>query len=543
MKKLLLFLLLLPSVVWGQVPAPRVAIMFAQMNCSATFDSDQMLLFTDLLTRQGWNFDVFNVDNRTWFADTSDAEYFEKRYKSVILVNFDGHNACVLASGFNTNFRNSAGIAGTARGPLGGRWRIPVYVTATRVIPTASANDTNTTSNYAAGIAAAGSFARPAAASAGTWRAKMLTRLAPSPDDTVYTEILQYACRTAWAGAGEVAATAWVDTSNGLGSCVPGVDSIMVAWRWKPRDDRPGVHYNLIRASRGQFMLTPAYFVLQYLAVEVGTAPPPIQVPLMEHSPEPSTLAAAHVTNFKAFYAALKRNALARVIFVRTSPTSAEIGRYNSEVVATINDHLKDKFCVWSQFSNETGFMQNFYAYADTARVRQAWNVMKATAMNPDTFGFRAEAYNNKAIVTGGGVVGVLGTGKVFADAGVKIVESPVLVPDPLGWVFQTHLLGKTYPFTLPGGDNRILTIRGTNNPGEAATLDALCGGFPTGATECVANGFMKTFLSIPYSQNSVYWHTATMTGADPYAQWLYGDVMGRTFRQFKKVIQVYRSW
>lgn len=548
MKKILLILslLLIPSI---SIAKDKLAVLVGDIASFNGYPTgDELNCIERFFERGKWEVDWINVDKRTWYADTSDAEWFEKRYKAILVLHPDCHSAFVIAKAYGTNFQNSAGIARVAYSPLGGRYKIPVYVITDRILPSTTYDDTTyaTANNYVAGIThtgPAGSFTKPAEASGGTWRYKQLTRWPDGSIDTLRIDPLHFACRpTTWQGAGNVAAIAWADTTNGLGSCA-GSDTIMTAWRWQPRPDRPGIVYCLYRSNYSLLNCSGALFILNLISKETSCDPGTIiKIPFMEHSPEPNSLTAGRISNFRLLYQSLQRNGIARTIGPRTSPTSTDINKYNRETVSIINEYaLKNKFCVWHQFTNEPSFLTSaIYTPADTTNFRKAWNQLAKTAVS-DTFGFLKSSYSNKAIVTGGGIVGVA-IGRVFADDGVKILETTITTPQT-NWTFQSSNGAKfgPIPYILPYNDNRILHVRFTSNIGEAATYSALS--TPYAFEEYIGRSWILSLANAAVLRYSLYWHTNALCVDDPYASYLIGDIFGKHFRYYKYIIDVDRGF
>lgn len=538
---LILSLLLIPSISSAK---DKLAVLVGNIASFEGYPTgNELNCFNRLFDRGRWEVDWINVDTRTWFADTSDAEWFEKRYKAILVLHPDCHNSFITAQAYGLNFRNSAGIARVAYSPLGGRYRIPVYVITDRVTPSTAYNDT-TANIYVAGIThtgPAGSFAKPSEANAGTWRYKTLTRWPDGKVDTLRIDPIHCACRpTSWQGAGSVAAIAWDDTTNGLGSCV-GADSIVTAWRWQPRPDRPGVTYCLFRNVYALENCNGALFMLNLIAKETSCKPERIiKIPIMEHSPEPASLTATRIENFKLLYQSLGRNEIARTIAPRTSPTTGDINKYNREIINIINEYaLKNRFSVWHQFTNDPGFLNlNIFTPADTTAVRKGWIQLANTAVS-DTFGFLKSSYNNRAVVTSSGLVGVA-MGRILADDGVKILETTVTIPQA-NWTFQGSSGSKypVVPYILPYGDNRIIYVRNTSGVSENLTYTGLIAGF--GQEEYIGRSWINKIGVSALNGNSIYWHTNAVCGDDPYAAYLIGDIFGKHFKYYKYIIDVDR--
>ena len=531
----------------------KLAVMYGTSGAGGLPSDDDMLCFRKFVSNGGWELDYFNVDSRTWnngATDTSDAQWFEARYKAIYLIGFDGVAAAIIASGYGTNFQNSGGIARVAYSPVGGRWRIPVYVLAERVQPSTTFNDT-TANNYVAGVqhtTPAGSFNKPAEASAGTWRYRVIYK-SPTTGivDTLYCDPRGFACKPSpWVGAGTVNTIMWADTTNGLGSCT-GIDTIMCSWRWRPRSnevDRPGITYCMIRSSYGQLQCTGDLFLLQLIAEETVLKPNRImRLSIYEHSPEPTSLSSTQISNFRNFYSALDRNNLRRIIAVRTAPHISDIGKYNTETLKIIKDALANRLNVWQPMSNiGQAWSFAFYTSAETLGIRQAYNSMVNCATG-DTFGFPKASYNSKSLVSNAGIVGVW-MGKVIKDAGADIIETTISIPNVSGWSFQTPPNGRgstLNPYLLPGGDGRVLYTRGTVGLPEATTFTTLKGG--VGDYEYVGLSWVKTIYQAYLENNSLYWHTNAICADDPYIQWLFADVLAKHIKYFNKIIDIDRTF
>lgn len=534
MKRLLFLLLFLPSVAFS-ANINKVALFYSKSDVvgNSMGSPDELMCLEVALRRGGWVVDRFNASTRTWGGapDTSDGEWFAARYAAAIIINADLFNTSLVLNtiGYGSNFQNSASLARVAEGPLGGRWKIPVLVLAENIVPSTSFDDT-TTNRFVAGIThtgPAGSFAKPAVATAGTWRYRMLGRLNGSNLDTLYADPEFFACRpSSWTGAGQVAALLWSDSV--FASCT-GTDTVMVAWRWRPRSDRPGVVYCLLTEDYTQTACDGALWVLQYIAATTAAKPSVVtNIQITEHNSSPISLTATRVANYYAF----RRKLIGVNCKLELGPVCpGDISVYNRDIGIANNEALVagSKWYAFGQFG--------FYNSSDTANARQLFNSNINCSTHPDSMMLRRDAYFSREAVSGGGIVGVM-MGKVLKDAGVDAVVSTQGASDNTNWRFlYSQSSTPLFPNTLPDGSGRIIYVRSTWPLGDNETWTGRLNG--VGAYEYLGSTFVKGITAAAIKNSTLYYHTANNIGNDTYHQWLFGDVLVRQIRYFNLIMRL----
>lgn len=538
MKRLLLVMLLLPALV-SAAPTPRIALFYNNGDVvgAPAGTPTELMCLQRLLEQGGWAVDRYNASLRTWGGapDTSDAEWFASRYVAVVIAHGDFYLASVVTSaisGYGTNFQNSAGIARASSGPLGGRWKIPTLVLGKNVVPTTTFNDTSS-NTYVAGIQhTPAAFSKPAVGTAGTWRYRLLARLTgSSTPDTLYADPAFYACRPSpWTGAGEVAALIWADTTNGLGTCV-GADTIMVAWRWQPRSDRPGVYYTLLRSDYANGICDGALWVLQTIATITPAKPfTVIPVQFNEHNPGVVSLTDVNSNNYVAY----RRKLTNLGIHVNMGPVCpGDLPLYNSQI-GQANIEAVNKGAKWYSFAS---FQAT--AFADTPNVKQAFLANANCSTHPDSMMFPKSGYYRADIVSSQGKVGARVTG-VLADHGVQVITS-LIGADLSNWYvpIPTSQAGPMIPFIVPDGTKRILYVRATAGLGDNETFTArVAANGGRGNHEYVGSVFIKNVSIAATRGTTLFHHTSLNIGSDPYHQWLFGDVLAKHFRYYNKIIK-----
>jgi hypothetical protein len=556
-KRLALLLMLLAAPAWAD---PKIAV-FTQTLGDPTADQIQATLAT--LDRGGWPYTLFNANARSWgVSGTADSTWFRQQgYEAVIVLYEDGQlsGTPVVSGPYGANFLDASGTARVSNSPLAGRWGIPCFVfTPKRIVPTASYDDT-TANRYVAGIvhtAPGGSFGKPAQSVYGTWGYKLLLRRFQGRLDTLYADPQVFVCRPAtWSGAGTTAALAYVTPETTM-TCSAG-DTAMAAWRFRPRDDRPGTYYFTLRMGFGAGQNVSALMALQYIATLTSIRPVDIiRVPLMEHDAEPGSLTSFGKANLRRLHDTLAVYKMGRVIATPMTPTEYST-LYDAEALTIIRRAFTSGLCRWVPFAyTESGGVQwsfqYFMAPADTAGLRTRFNQVMKTTSNSDSGGFPRSRMDLSRIVTGSGLVGAWGA-KVLADAGVRIVESTItapigknwdaVAPVDTAWALQAPInASSSHLFALPGA-NETRTIYVQNTYGfyhdtSYTRLKAVVG-TSTFDTDFLGGTWINSIGIGSTRWTSLYWHTGGGVGVtrqDPYYSWLM-SVAGRYFGFFDKVI------
>jgi hypothetical protein len=488
------------------------------------------------LDRGGWAYTVFNAEIRTWGqAGVDDSVWFRQQgYEAVLIPWMDGQasGAPVAGTGWSSQFKNAAGTTGVRNSPLSGRWGILVVSQApSRNMPSTASYDDLAGDYYVNGILNAspgGTFGVPAG---GTWRCRYLCRLRGDAIDTLYTQAPQInGCRpSSWAGNGTVACIAWVESTY-TGTCG---DTAAAAWRYRPVAGGPGIYHMLFNSSFGNNVGT--LMALQYIATLTSIRPAlKPRIPLVEHDARPGLLNTVGDDNLQRLHDTLRVNNLRR--WVATPTNNSETGLYRPAGLALLRREMAQGILRWFPFSYQWAW--NFYSASDTVGARQSWNGILATATSADSFAFPRSAYDPRRIVTPSGDAGVR-IGKVFADAGVKVIETTLLAPSAGGWAFLTgpsNYAGTT-PYLLPDGSGRVLYAQQTIILAHDTSFTALRGG--TAEYEYVGL-WMLNFYQVTQMYGGLYWHSGGQNGptrVDPYWCWL-ASVLARHFRFFDQVVE-----
>lgn len=490
------------------------------------------------LERGGWPYTVFQSEARSWGAGgVDDSLWFRQQsYEAVIVPWMDGQasGAPVASTGWSSQFKNAAGSAGVKNGPLSGRWGIPVFCFAPgRNMPSTASYDDLAGDYYVNGIlnaSPAGTFAVPGG---GTWRLRYLCRLRGDAIDTLYVPAISInGCRPAnWAGNGTVACIAWADSVY-TGTCG---DTVAAGWRYRPAGPAtPGIYHLLFFSTFGSNV--SSLIALQYIATLTSIRPATkIKIPLMEHDARPGLANTIGDANLQRLHDTLRVNGLRR--WIATPMRGAEYAAlYRPATLTLLRTEMNQGILRWFPFSYDWHW--GFYAASDTVGARQSWNGMLATATSADSFAFPKSAYDPRRIVTPSGDAGVQ-LGKVFADAGVRVVETTLLSPSANGWAFLTGPASfpRTTEQLVPDGSRRVLYVQQTVVLSHDTSFTKLRGGSPE--YEYVGQ-WIGGLYQVSQMFGSLYWHSGGQNGVtymDPYWCWL-ASILARHFRFFDRVIE-----
>lgn len=540
MKKSLLFLLLLPSLAFAS--PPKVA-----MFTNPSFPNFQwrQLGVASYLNRAGIGYDVYDPNVRTWGASgVADSTWFRQRYSAVIIPYNEVGNA--VGSVWGSNFQDAAAATGVIKGPLGGRWTIPVFVNHGSITVSASYNDTTDGDRYVAGITqATSSFAKPNETNGGTWRYRLLGKFY-TEKDTLYSDPNAFICKQgAWLGPGSTAALIFADTSNGLGTCSPASrDTPTVMWRYRPKDNLPGIYHSLFLTNMSNNQASGVLPMLQYMMTVTDIKPVvKPRVPLHIHDFHPVTLNAANKAALKVVTDVL----IADQIPLRLSEPAEPCGAFSytdADLRGYVNNYLNTGFGRWNIFPSGscsgTNWHLAYFAGTDTGGVAIRWNRSIACGAAPDTFAFPMKYYDKFTVTaSSGGTAGVLGTGKVMKDAGLMVFET-LNQGSNSNWQFNAVSLARPLtlnPILLP--DNRVVYVRFLiSGYPENNTFTGLVG--TSSASEYLGSNAWAGVLYNPVLFNGgLYVHLSNVINSgDPYFAWFL-DLTYRYYRSFNKVCEL----
>lgn len=540
------------------------AVLLAILHAQADAETNRVAVFTEcsftssnsgqrsyaatmnVLQKLGLDYDVYSADARTWgVAGTADSTWFRQRYAAVVIPYLDGQasGTPVVSSGWSNSFQDGSANTGVAKGPLSGRWQIPVFVIGcVRLLPSTNYDD-GAGNFWVPGIThtgPAGSFAKPAQTTYGTWGYRALCRLRGDAVDTLYCDPAIFCCRPAsWSGNGSVAAIVWADTVWS-GGCSTG-DTTAAVWRYRPLNNGPGIYYSTIR-SLPLVSNDGTLIALQYLFTVTSVRPPrKITIPLMEHAGYAGGgLNATAKTHVRAMHDTMAANGLKWSQQLSQLASGDYAGVHDADTRAELRRVLTFNGTTWSPGSNGGGQTFAYYQATDTVEVRKAFNADMNCATRPDSFGLPASRMQLNRVVTSSGLVGSW-MSKVLADAGVKIVESTLATPDTAWSLMPPSGSGPPVPVWVRAGanqsENRSIRVAGTFGIPDGASFSAARGVFGDTEHDYVTLRVMNTICRTSQTYESIYWHTNTnVTGTDGYMRWIM-SVLGRQFRYYDRVI------
>lgn len=509
-----------------------------------------------LLRQTGTPCDIYNAALRTWGSPgVADSTWFRQRYSAVLVLYEAGQDGGlpVTSGEYGTNFLDAGAVARVGNSPLSGRWAIPCFVMSPdRLVPSASFNDTSANA-YVAGITSAspaGTFATPAVANAGTWRSRFLCRLRGNMLDTLWTATNIMGCRPAsWGGAGTVAALVYADTTFGGGGVCAAGDTITLVWRYRPRDDRPGVYFSILPQvyTAGTVSNIGMLTMLQYIYTLTDIKPmQKIALPITIHDGELGSLTSVAAATQARIFDTLRVNRIPTILATPLHGTQEYPSMYNAANLNNLRGLINDNLMVWHPFSyNNVGenWALNYYLATDTTGVRQRWNSLYNTGSRADSFNFKVTAYSPRRIVSASGIVGAWQT-KVLADAGVEVVESTFQSQSgAAGWVAQygSFLVGSTNLMSVPGtrpAENRVIAVQAPIAFPHDTSFTTLKAG--AADHEYIGSVWMRAMQYAVNGGVGLYWHNGGSVGAsrqDPYWAYLM-SIMGKNFRYFDRVIE-----
>lgn len=485
-----------------------------------------------ILGRTGILFDVYNSQVRTWgSAGVADSAWFAARYAGVLVLSIDGGAGGVpmTSQGWSTQFQDAAAATGIVKGPMGGRWPIPVVCLApVGITPSLSYNDTTDGNRWVCGIThtgPAGTFFKPAS---GTWRYRSLLRWRPGRTDTLYSDPVSYGVRpSVWAGPGSVAALAWADTTVTGQSAG---DTACVVWWYRPILTKPGIYYVLDASSFSGNQAGLLALQLLCKASDVH-APHRIEIPLMEHDVEPGALTSFGQSTLQTLKDTLRVRGLGTTYATPAGPS--EFGSfYTAASLATVRAAIMSNLARWCGFSYLTGFNAKFYASSDTANFRQAYNQLSRTATRTDSLNFTS-ATRARRQVTDSGISGAW-LNKTFKDAGVDVIETLEYVPNASGVTNVGDDFHMSTVNILGDAAHRTMIVQGTYGFLHDSTFTVQRGS--AAPYEYIGRNWIQTISIAAMKQKSIYWHTNTVTRRDPHFSWLL-SVAANHFEFFNEVV------